>query len=148
MQRRSLIATFLVAALWSGTSGAAGHVNTDAHGLALKGYDPVAYFTQNRPVKGSAEFSLRHDGATYRFVSASHRALFASDPGKYLPQYGGYCAHGVALGRKADIDPAAFTVVDGRLYLNFDADIDRIWRRDMAGFVTAADSRWPSLARE
>lgn len=114
-------------------------------GLAIDGYDPVAYFTDGRPVEGSSEFSFAWQGATWRFASAAHRDLFAGSPGKYAPQYGGYCAYAVAQGHTADIDPAAWTVVDGRLYLNYDLEIQKKWLADRDRFIRAADANWPEL---
>lgn len=124
---------------------AAGESNVDASGLALKGYDPVAYFTENKPVKGRSEFTAQHDGATYRFASAANRDAFAATPGKYAPQYGGYCAFGAAGGYKAPIEPDAWTVVDGKLYLNYSQSVRRQWAGDIPGFVRKADANWPHL---
>jgi YHS domain-containing protein len=89
-------------------------------GVALRGYDPVAYFTENKAVQGSDQFTTQYQGATYKFESAADRDAFVANPAKYSPQYGGYCAYGVAHGDKADVDPDAFTVVNGKLYMNYD----------------------------
>jgi YHS domain-containing protein len=124
---------------------AAGENNVDASGVALKGYDPVAYFTANKPVKGRTEFTAQHEGATYRFASAANRDAFAAAPAKYAPQYGGYCAFGAAGGYKAPIEPDAWTVVDGKLYLNYNRSVRRQWSSDIPGFVRKADANWPQL---
>jgi YHS domain-containing protein len=127
------------------TAHAAGENNVDSSGLALKGYDPVAYFTEKKPVAGKAEFTARHQGATYRFSSAANRDAFAAAPEKYAPQYGGYCAFGAAGGYKAPIEPDAWTVVDGKLYLNYNQSVRRQWSSDIPGFVRKADANWPSI---
>lgn len=124
---------------------AAGESNVDASGLALKGYDPVAYFIENKPVKGRTEFTAQHEGATYRFASAANRDAFAASPGKYAPQYGGYCAFGMASGYKAPIEPDAWTVVDGKLYLNYNQSVRRQWSSDIPGYLRKADANWPSI---
>ena len=124
---------------------AAGESNVDPSGLALKGYDPVAYFTENKPVKGRTEFTAQHEGATYRFSSAANRDAFSAAPAKYSPQYGGYCAFGMAAGYKAPIEPDAWTVVDGKLYLNYSQSVRRQWSRDIPGYLRKADANWPSI---
>ena len=93
-------------------------INVDAKGVGLKGHDPVAYFTAGAPTAGKAEFNAAHAGVTFLFASAANRDAFKADPAKYAPQYGGFCAMGVALERKLDGDPNAWRVVDGKLYLN------------------------------
>lgn len=120
-------------------------VNVDEHGLAIHGYDPVSYFTDGKPVTGDAALTAEHDGATYRFASAAHRDAFIADPGKYLPQYGGYCAYGTSISKKFDGDPQAWKVVDGKLYLNFNADVQRKWLEDVPGFIAKADTTWPEI---
>lgn len=120
-------------------------VNTDRDGLALAGYDAVAYLEEQRAVPGTADLTVRHEGATYRFSTAAHRDAFQADPGKYLPAYGGYCAYGVSRGYKVKVDPDAFTVVDGRLYLNYDKGVQSRWLKDIPGYVAKADANWPGL---
>ena len=114
-------------------------------GVAVEGYDPVAYFTEGGPVEGSRQFEHAWQGATWRFASAAHRDLFAADPAKYAPQYGGYCAYAVARGYTAEIDPEAWRIVDGKLYLNYDREVQKLWEADLAGHVRAADANWPKL---
>jgi YHS domain-containing protein len=114
-------------------------------GVAVGGYDPVAYFTEGKPVKGSAEFTLEHGGVTWRFASAEHRATFEVDPAKYAPQYGGYCAYAVANGYTEKAEPDAWTIHDGKLYLNFDKSVQAIWEKDIPGYVEKADANWPGV---
>lgn len=119
-------------------------VNTSSDGLALKGYDPVAYFTDSRPVKGLPEWESKHEGATYRFASAASRDRFQANPTKYLPQYGGYCAWAVSKGHTANISPNAWKIVDGRLFLNHPLAKGKFER----GYSTAipnADQNWPKI---
>ena len=139
---RALIA--LLACL-AATAYAAGESNVDASGLALKGYDPVAYFTEQQPVRGKAEFTASHEGAIYRFASAANRDAFAAAPAKYVPQYGGYCAYGTASGYKAPIEPDAWTIVDGKLYLNYNQSVRSRWSGDIPGYVRKADQEWPLI---
>lgn len=120
-------------------------VNIDANGVALHGYDPVAYFTMGAPTAGRAEFTAVHAGATYRFVSAAHRATFLANPETYAPQYGGYCAMGVAGGAKFDIDPEAWRVENGKLYVNKDRRTQQVWLRDVPGNIVKADTKWPTV---
>lgn len=114
-------------------------------GLAIRGYDPVAYFTESMPVKGKAEFSHSYEGATWRFASAANRDAFAAEPGRYAPQYGGYCAWAVAQGYTASIDPDAWRIEGGRLYLNYSKSVQRRWERDIPGNISKADTNWPGI---
>lgn len=125
----------------------AGKVNT-FEGLAIEGYDPVAYFTQDRAVEGSPDLAADHGGATYRFASAANRETFLADPKKYAPRYGGYCAYAMAQGALAPVDPHAFTVVDGRLYLNFSKSVRSTWQQDIPGNIEKADVNWPALGAD
>ena len=124
---------------------AAQAINTDKEGVAANGHDLVAYFTDHNAVPGSASFTATHDGATYRFATAAHRDAFQAEPEKYLPLYGGYCAYGVANGYKVKTDPEAFSIVDGKLYLNYSKDVQRKWKEDIAGYIARADSNWKSI---
>jgi YHS domain-containing protein len=114
-------------------------------GAALGGHDAVAYFTEGKPVKGSTEHQAEFKGSTFLFASKAHRDAFAANPAKYAPQYGGYCAFGVSGGYKAAIDPAAFTIVDGKLYLNYNGAVQKQWRGDIPGFIAKADQNWPAV---
>jgi YHS domain-containing protein len=137
--------TILALALLSLACIAQAQNNVDPSGLALKGYDPVAYFTEGKPVPGKAEFNASHEGATYRFASAANRDAFLAAPGKYAPQYGGYCAFGMASGYKAPIEPDAWTIVEGKLYLNYDQSARSRWASDIPGYVRKADAQWPAI---
>ena len=117
-------------------------------GVAIRGYDPVAYFTAKQPVKGSPEHRAEYKGSTFHFASAANREAFAADPAKYAPQYHGFCAFGVAGGYKAAIDPAAFTVVDGKLYLNYNEEVRAEWSADIPGFLAKADQNWPGVSKQ
>jgi YHS domain-containing protein len=127
---------------------AAGRINTDAAGVALHGYDPVAYFSAGKPAKGNPGLAAMHDGATYHFASEASRVAFQTDPQRYLPQNGGYCAYGVAQGAKPDIDPTAFAVADGKLYLNLSPAVQKRWSKDIPSYIKAADANWKNLARQ
>jgi YHS domain-containing protein len=124
-----------------------GPVNTDKKGTAVKGYDPVAYFVRNSPVKGKAEISFTWGGATWRFANEEHRSLFQSDPERYAPQYGGYCAYAMASGELADIDPRAWKIVQDKLYLNINRRIQRRWEKDISGYIKQADRYWPGVLK-
>lgn len=114
-------------------------------GLAAQGYDVVAYFVDGRAVEGSDEFETSWRGATWRFASAAHRDLFTADPARYAPQYGGYCAWAVSQGYVADGDPEQWKVVDGRLFLNYNREVQQRWEADIPALVAKADGNWPRL---
>ena len=120
-------------------------VNVTSGDIAIKGHDPVAYFTDRKPVKGSAAFEYLWRGAKWRFASAEHRDRFKADPEKYAPRYGGYCAFAVSQGKIVDIDPEAWTVFEGRLYLNLSKDVRRLWERDKEEHIRKADENWPRM---
>lgn len=139
----AFVALFAIASL--SVQAFAGALNLNSNGVAIKGYDPVAYFTENKPVKGSGSFSAEHDGAIYWFASSNNLDTFKANPDKYVPAYGGFCAYGVAQGVKVPIDPNAFKVVNGKLYLNITTKIQRTWEKDIPGYITKADNNWTSL---
>jgi YHS domain-containing protein len=111
-------------------------------GLAAHGSDVVAYFTEGKPLIGSDAYAVAHEGGTYRFVSQANLDAFKADPAKYEPAYGGFCAYGVALGKKFDGNPRYWKIVDGKLYLNLNGDIQAEWSKDITGNVTKADTNW------
>ncbi len=115
--------------------------------LAVSGYDPVAYFVDGRPVEGSPAFVSEYMGATWRFASADHKAAFDADPVRYAPQYGGYCAWAVSQGYTAKTDPTAWRIVDGKLYLNYDAGVQKTWEKDIPGNIRQADTNWPGVLK-
>ncbi len=143
--RTRVLAVLLVLA-FAAPAFAEARVNQSLFGTAVKGTDVVAYFTQGRAVAGSKEHTHEWQGATWRFASAEHRDLFAADPEKYAPQYGGFCAYAVALGATADIDPEAWNIHEGKLYLNKNKSIQERWQRDIPGYVEKADGHWPRLS--
>lgn len=114
-------------------------------GTAIDGTDPVAYFTVGKPVEGSSDFTHEWNDATWRFASAENRDLFAANPEKYAPQYGGYCAWAVSQGYTASTDPEAWKIVDGKLYLNYSKSVQSTWEQDVPGNISAADVNWPSV---
>lgn len=113
--------------------------------LALDGHDAVAYFTRGRPVEGDAAFEAEYNGATWRFASAANRDAFLAEPDLYAPRYGGYCAWAVSQGYTAKGDPSYWRIVDGALYLNYDANVQKTWETDIAGFIEKADANWPGV---
>jgi YHS domain-containing protein len=143
-----LLESMLAGAIFLASTGALAGAYFERGGAAIDGYDPVAYFTENKPVKGSSAFTAMHEGSTFRFASAANRDAFVSDPKKYAPQYGGFCAYAVAHGYKAKIEPDAFTIVDGKLYLNYDQSIQRRWRRDIPGYIRRGDHNWPGVSKK
>ena len=149
MRFRMVVRACVVATLTSMLfhSAVAGQFN-EADGVAIKGHDPVAYFTANRPVKGDAAHAYEYKGSKFLFATRENRDMFAADPGKYAPQFDGYCAYGVAVGAKADIDPSAFSVVDGKLYLNVNPAVQKKWSGDIPSFIKAADEKWPEVSKQ
>lgn len=112
---------------------------------AIRGYDPVAYFTESKPVKGNSDYSYAYKDATWLFSSAANRDAFKADPTKYMPQYGGYCAYGTSQGHKAPTEPEAWTIVDGKLYLNYNPKVKTKWSENQAKNIQMADEQWPKL---
>ncbi len=143
MHRRTLLLAALLP-LPGAARAQAPTVNAEG-GVALAGHDPVAYFTATTATPGRADITAAHEGITYRFASAANRDAFLADPGRYLPQYGGWCAYGMARGYKAVVDPAAFTVAGGKLYLNYNAAIALQWQRNRAHEIRRADAHWPKV---
>ena len=117
----------------------------DDSGLAIRGTDPVAYFTEGGPVAGSADFAYTWNDVTWQFASAENRDLFAANPEQYAPQYGGFCAWAVSQGYTASIDPNAWSIVDNKLYLNYSKGVQRRWERDIPGNISQADANWPGV---
>lgn len=114
-------------------------------GAAIRGYDPVAYFTQGEPVKGSSDYSTEWNGAEWLFSSAENLAKFEDDPERYAPQYGGYCAWAVSQGYTASTQPDAWTIFEDKLYLNFSLSVRSQWEQDIPGNVMKGDANWPSV---
>ena len=114
-------------------------------GIAVSGYDAVAYHTGNMPVKGSREFTTRWKGVEWRFASQENLEKFEADPEAYAPQFGGYCAYGVANGYAVKGEPEIWRIVDGKLYLNYDQRIQRSWEADIPGYIAEANDKWPKV---
>ncbi len=111
----------------------------------ISGHDPVAYFTDGKPMRGSGYQVSVFEGVTYAFASEEHKEMFEANPEKYVPAYGGYCAYGVAVGKKFVTDPEVWRIVDGILYLNLDRDIQRKWQKDVPGYIKKADVNWSEI---
>lgn len=120
-------------------------MSVDANDLAIKGYDPVAYFTDKGAVQGNPQYTATYNNAIYHFASSANRDQFKANPQAYAPQYGGYCAFGVAMGKKFDTDPHAWKIEDGKLYLNLDKTVQKRWLEDTAGFIQDANSNWTTI---
>jgi YHS domain-containing protein len=151
VRRRALLVAGLLSAAWL-PAHAAPAINTLKTGLfggrddvAILGYDPVAYFTVGKPVKGLDELTWEWMGAKWKFSSRAHLEAFRAEPAKYAPQYGGYCAYGVSRGYLVKIEPEQFSIIDGKLYLNYDASVQAEWRKDPAGYIRSADGKFAGL---
>jgi hypothetical protein len=114
-------------------------------GVAIKGYDPVAYFVAGKPMRGLEQHSVTHAGARWLFASAENKALFEHDPAKYVPAYGGYCAYGVAQGYLVKIEPDAWAIRNGKLYLNYDRGVQKQWNAAPDKYIADAEKKWPRL---
>lgn len=138
-----VVVLLLSAVAFAGTS-----FNVDSDGVAIKGYDSVAYFTMNKPVMGKKDFMYEWKGANWKFSSAEHKKMFMENPEKYAPRYGGYCAYGAAKNALFDTQPEAWTIHDGSLYLNKNLKVRKLWRKDIPGYIKEADINWPGLMKK
>jgi len=120
-------------------------VNANSNDLAIKGYDTVSYFTKGAPTKGSDKFTAAYNGAIYQFSTADNRDLFQSEPSKYAPQYGGFCAFGVTMNKKFDTDPTAWHIRGDKLYLNLNKDVQKKWVTDIPGYIETAQTNWVDI---
>jgi hypothetical protein len=121
-------------------------VNSTLFGVAIKGYDPVAYFTEGKPQKGDSKYAHQWNGAKWHFANAANRDAFIAAPEKYAPQYGGFCAWAVSQNYTANTDPeTAWKIVNGKLYLNYSRDVQKKWEQDVPGHITKADVNWPKI---
>lgn len=139
-----LIGFSLFAVLTPGPASAADEIFVTAEG-AIRGYDPVAYHTQSKPVPGLASITVDWNAATWRFASKANRDLFVANPERYAPRYGGYCAYGTAQGYKVSTDPNAFAIVEGALYLNYSKPVQTTWNKDRPGYIAKANQQWKVL---
>lgn len=145
ISRRGFLIGSAIAATAASMPAFAAKLNVEG-GLAIQGYDPVAYVTNDAAVAGDASITAEYEGATYRFASAANRDAFVAQPARYAPQYGGFCAYAVSQGYTAPIDPQAFTVVDNKLYLNFSKGVRSRWEKDIPGNIKKGDANWPQLS--
>jgi YHS domain-containing protein len=123
-------------------------VNRDASGLVIDGYDPVAYFTEGKPVEGDAAYRTTWQGGTYQFASKEHQQLFEADPRKYAPAFGGWCGYAVSIDKLSPVDPHFWEILDGRLVLQHNERAWRLWHEDVPGNLARADVNWPGLVAE
>lgn len=142
-----LLIASVATAVASVTAGSEQSVNRTSAGVAIAGYDPVAYFVSGAAIEGSEQYRFVVAGTVYHFVSAANRDRFAADPEKFAPQYGGFCAYAVSRGYTAPIDPEAWKIVDGKLYLNYSKRVQRTWEEDVPGNIRKADANWVTLQR-
>jgi hypothetical protein len=142
LTRRFLLASFFFTA----TSGGVSTAET-AKRVALSGYDPISYFTDHRPEKGTPQFTADFDDATYWFRSAEHRAMFVADPDRYAPQYNGFCTIGISRGSKFEPDPKAWTISDGKLYVFTGPAGVPMFQEARASIVGQANANWPTVRR-
>ena len=148
ISRRSLAVLALSVFLMLPLAARADVVNQSFLGLAVEGTDPVAYFTEGKPVEGKREHSLDWNGATWRFASAENLARFEAEPARYAPQFGGYCAWAVSQGYTASIDPEAWEIVGDKLYLNYSKSVQARWQEDKPGNIAKGNQNWPKLRTE
>ena len=118
---------------------------SDGNGLAINGYDPVAYFLEDKPVRGYSQFTFVWQETEWRFKNQANMDAFKLSPEKYAPQFGGYCAYGTSENHKSPTKPAAFTIVDDKLYLNYSMKVKQLWLKDMRGHITKAEVNWVTL---
>lgn len=140
---RSLI--FVCFALFASASSVALAGGLPVNAVAVRGYDVVAYFADSEAVQGSNDFYAVHDGLVYLFKNGEHRTAFIEDPERYLPAFGGYCAMGMVFSKKVQIDPEAWHIEDGKLYLNLSKAVQAHWRKDVPGNISKATSNWPKV---
>ena len=146
MKKWLLIGVLLLAA--SAFAGTKSLINVDKDGVGIKGYDPVAYFTQNQPVKGNPQYQSTHNGVKYYFASQQNKAAFDANPSKYEPQFGGFCAYAASQNHTAPIEVDAFQIVNGRLLLQYDTSIQKKFNKDTQGNLKQADANWPGIVEK
>jgi hypothetical protein len=161
INRRTLLSTLVASGVAAGLAALAGPASSQSTapaastippvdtgnlpGVAVSGFDPVAYFVDKRPVRGSRSITTMHEGVEWRFVNDSNRRSFLADPGKYKPQFGGYCSWAVSQGYTAPSDPTAWRIQDGKLYLNYSRAIQQRWEQDIPGNISLAQGHWPKI---
>ena len=149
ISRRAVLGWFVLSVLVPfRASHAAGEMSLAGNRVALQGYDPVAYFTDSHPEKGSAEFSAAFDGATYWFTNAAHQALFVANPDHYAPMFNGYCAVQVSRGVKYEADPEAWAITDGKLWVFGAKKAEAVFREKTADITAKAAENWPEVRQK
>ena len=133
------------ATVQAGVPGSTSALNVDENGVALRGYDPVAYFLSGKPTRGVDAISASYRGARYLFATAADKKRFVKNPQKYIPQFGGFCSVGTANGQKVDTDPMTGEVVNGKLYLNYNAKVSELFKKDTPGTIDRAERNWPAV---
>lgn len=113
--------------------------------IAINGYDAVAYFKEHKPVKGTKNYLFEENGVNWYFSSQANLDSFKTNPEKFMPQFGGYCAYGLSQGHKAPTDPDAWTIVDDKLYLNYNKDVQKLWKQNQSELIKTAENKWPEL---
>jgi len=143
--RFSRLTAIAALSLMSTAALAGEYFETD--GVALRGYDPVAYFFSSEAQKGQAQYSYEYKGSKFYFASEANKRAFMATPEKYAPQFGGYCAYGTAQGYKVSTQPDAFAIVKDKLYLNYDKKVQKIWQQDVPGNIRQAEKNWPEVSQ-
>ncbi|MEJ6403605.1 YHS domain-containing (seleno)protein [Yoonia sp. 2307UL14-13] len=145
MLKTGIAAIAFAATMATSAFADANHVNITSTDLALRGVDPVSYFTEGEPLDGQVNITSEYNGAVYRFISEETKALFEAEPERYAPQYGGFCAFGLANGYKFDGDPEIWEIVDDKLYLNLSPAVQDRWTQDIPKFIQAAEGHWTEV---
>jgi YHS domain-containing protein len=144
-----IITTIITSLVLAATAFAGNLVNVSgASKIAVNGYDTVAFFTEEKPVHGSPSITAEHQGATYLFSSEENKAKFEKSPEKYAPQFGGFCAYGASVGALFPIDIDTFQIIDGKLYLNLNPEIVKVFNKDQADNLAKAKKVWPELEKK
>ena len=143
MNAKSILSALII---WAGlVTGAYAASSVDNSTTGVNGYDLVSYHTNKRPIRGNGHYVSVHDGVTYTFASEENKGSFDSNPSKYLPAFGGYCAYGASVGKKFVGDPEVWRIVDGQLYLNLDVSIQSEWLKDVPGRIKTANTNWKTI---
>ncbi|MES2545442.1 MAG: YHS domain-containing (seleno)protein [Bacteroidota bacterium] len=145
MKKSILILVFTFASI--ATFSQKSHINLDKT-IAIQGYDPVAYFESGKPMEGKKEITANYNNAVYQFTSEQNKALFLKNPSYYEPQFGGFCAYGMSQGYEAPIQPEAFTIVDGKLYLNYNLKVKEMWNKNQAERIQNAEINWGKIIKQ
>lgn len=136
-----LLIAVISASTFAQTSKSAKHINTE-NGIAIQGYDPVAYFENSKAIKGNKEITATFQDATYYFSSKKNKATFLKNPNHFIPQYGGYCAYGMSFDHDAPIDPKSFAIIDNKLFLNYSSEVNEMWLKELADRMELANNNW------